>query len=91
MSKKLAISSSWFFQTYPYNPKLIHIQKLIEGVFLRYGILVSSIYISEYPKTLIIHFKVFVSHSCQYKLFCNLIELLESLLTLKYNKNIEMN
>lgn len=91
MSKKLGISLLWFFRTYPYNGSLIHISTIMEGVFEKYGILVSSIYVSEYCKSIMIHFQLFLTHRWQYRVLKNLLPILKALFVLKYNKNIHFD
>jgi len=91
MEKKLGISTSWFLKTYPYNPSLIHMQKIVEGIFTSYGIFVTSIYISEYTNTIVLHFNLYSSHVHKYVLVRNALKLIESLFSLKYNKNIKFD
>ena len=87
----MSIGTNSVFNTYPFNNKLLGMSKIIEGIFFKYGILVSSIYIHEYPKNYIIHFNIFISHHIQYFILKNIIKLIKSLLVLKYNKNISFN
>ena len=89
MDRKFQIGS--YYKTYPYNNKLINMNKIIERIFLNYGIIVSSIYISEYRKHLIFHFHLYISHSCQYNIIKNILKLIQSLFVLKYNKNISFD
>lgn len=91
MDKKLSISSQAFFKTYPYNGNLIHMQKIIEGIFINYGILTSSIFISEYPKLIIFQFNILLKIPNQYNIIGPITRFIKSLFVLKYNKNIRFD
>lgn len=83
-SKKISVSQPWLYQTYPYNPQISNITTLIKNTFLKFGILTSQIYVSEYPKLFVFHFTVFGNN----QLLTSIINYLNSILTIKYNKNI---
>jgi hypothetical protein len=91
MIKKLNISENWKYYTYKNNYNLNHIDNIIKNTFLNYNILISNIYIYEYPKCIIIKFQLWVYNENHYKFINNIISYLKSLLILKYNKNIELN
>lgn len=91
MVKKLGISQNTYFYTYKINYNLINICELINNIFLNYNIFVSNIYIYEYPKSIIIKFDIWIHNKKCYMFLNHIINLLKSLLVLKYNKNIEFN
>jgi len=60
-SKKIAISQPWISRSMDQNiHKDIWIRKYISGLFLKYNILTSEIYIHEYPNKISIIFLIFV-------------------------------
>lgn len=91
MIKKLGISQNWNYYTYKNNWNLINIENIVKNTFLNYNIFVSNIYMYEYPKCIIIKFQLWIYNINHYKFLNNIINLLKSLLVLKYNKNIELH
>lgn len=91
MIKKIGIIENYKFYTYKNNYNLININNLIKNILLNYNIYVSNIYMYEYPKSIIIKFDIWIYNKNIYKILTNIINLLKSLLILKYNKNIELN
>jgi hypothetical protein len=90
-SKKIGISQPWFFNTFPYNPTLLKQQIFITAFFNNFGILVSDIYISEYRHLLSYHLTIFLSHTKHYSVIKPILNVLKSLLVIKYKKNISFN
>jgi hypothetical protein len=91
MIKKLGISESFRFQTYPYNPVLINIIKLVSGILVSYGFILSRIHITEYRKLYILNFVIFLSDTKQYNVLGLILKYLKPLLVLKFKKNVILN
>jgi len=91
MNKKIGVSIPWLYKSYPYNASLSNIQKVVEGMFNQHGILVSSIYISEYPKNLTLHFQLYLSQKTQYPLIKKVLKVIKHLFVLLYSKNIQFD
>lgn len=94
--KKIAISQPWASRTINQNVhKDLWIDKCINGIFNQYNMIPSQLFIHTYPKKISLHFLLFIpkytSHSGVSSLLKNLIILIKSMLTLKYNKNIHIS
>lgn len=90
-SKKIGISQSWIFDTYPYNPSLVNQQKDISSLLYDIGILPSDIYISQHTYLNTYHFSVFNTKKSSKKALPLALKVLKPLLVLKYNKNVTFN
>jgi hypothetical protein len=89
--KKLGVGSSWNYYSYKKNLNLIAIDNIVKNTFLNYNIFISSLYIYEYPKLVLIKFELFVYDEDDYTFLNSIINYLKSLLVLKYNKNVELD
>lgn len=91
MINKIGISENYKFYTYKNNYNLININKIINNILINYNIYVSNIFIYEYPKSIIIKFDIWIYNKNLYKILNNILNLIKSLLILKYNKNIQFH
>lgn len=94
--KKIATSQPWAARTMDQNVfQDLWIDKCVNGIFNQYNMIPSQIFIHTYPKKISLHFLLFIpknsSHSGVRSLLKNIILLIKSMLTLKYNKNIHIS
>jgi hypothetical protein len=91
MKKKFKISEGDKFQTFPENLNLLNINDIVENTFLRFNILISNLFIYEFPKLIVIKLNIFYNIKSKKRLISPIIKYLKALLILKYNKNIQFN
>ena len=96
-NKKLGISENWLSRSV--NPSIIHeqwIRNCINGIFNKFQIITSNIYIHSYPNYTIVIFSIYdliinndkqIKNRCRIIIYC--IKLIESLCLLKFNINVK--
>lgn len=94
--KKIAISQPWASRNINQNlNKDMWIRKFVNGIFNKYNIITSQLFIHTYPKKISLYFLVFIpkntSKSHVKLLLTQIITLIKSILTLKFNKNIHIS
>lgn len=86
-SIKFGHSQPWLFTTFPWNIKFQPISELIKNTLFEFGIYCSRVYISNYPKLIVVHL-VYFSPTIKIDI---VKDYLNSLLVLLLNKNIYLN
>jgi hypothetical protein len=96
-SKKIAISQPWASRTLNQNlNKDMWIRSCLNGIFLKYNIITSQLFIHTYPKKISLYFLVFIPknknpNATTPLLLPKIIKLIKSILTLKFNKNVHIS
>jgi hypothetical protein len=94
--KKIAISQPWASRNINQNlNKDMWIRKFVNGIFNKYNIITSQLFIHTYPKKISLYFLVFIPKNTSKNhvklLLTQIITLIKSILTLKFNKNIHIS
>lgn len=89
ISKKLGIALPWYSRSNSlniFNHELI--RRVIENMFLKQNILISHVYVQEYPKFIYVLIHLFPVNTIQYKLSYKLLTLINSIFYVILKKNI---
>lgn len=89
--KRLGISQIWYTRSMlEWEDEFI--RKILRGIYLEHDIFISEIYINRYPERISIKFLMHLTNKNHYSdLIIELRYLIQSLLTLKYGKNVDIN
>jgi len=95
--KKLGISHPWYSRTMNSSVHSeLWIREYIQGLLGNYNYLTSHVFVQVYPKKVSLKFLLFIGKRNPQWLYClvylpRLIQLIKSVITLKYNKNVHVS